>query len=513
MKKILASLSICAVLSSSLFGMGDGTIVAGAITTQTSSLLQDGKLNLMNDLFSTQVGFNGQKAMDSMLEQSGMMGYKYAPQIKNVLTSCFDIPEMPDFFKQLNLGGIDFCGIGEANDILNGIMGKGAKNMDDNGKVSTSTKKDAKTDKTVTNGSKSISVCSDEDMKAIVAKYGFESDYDKTLANIKKAGLECIPNGGNKNQLISNKDKNAKAIIVSDTFDGKSYSNDISELNNVQTDINAKNNMINNPDKVNIQSKIDADIKRDEGNLNIRNLRNEEIEFQYALRYNPNFVFPSSLNEEGTVKTPDTGYNAKLNKTIDGAKYSSSSEFTNKSIAYIVPGSKQITDGIGSGVDLNLYDVTKYQEASIDMKKSLENSMGENASNSKSSLNIIDKMGGITPFTSSIVAYKQFSKAIGDNVFTKKAQTAGTAGAAEEAGENGELGFKFGMLQGSKGIMFQLMLLNQQLENQSRTTYNVQTLNHERDMRIKMDVLNSNLEDIKTQNANIIMLLNKIANK
>lgn len=463
------------------------------------------ELSLENQVLSTQAGLNGNKAYDTALTQASKLGGAYGDDMKGMMESCFNI-DLPDFSKMLGLNGMSFCGMDGIKGMYNTAM------KDKSGTVQKENINKVTEKKDLTNEQEAVvygkvdssknncnelqdESCKDKVKESVkyekehgVDQYG-DSSTNAVKAMASKTNSEINPE--NKQDIEDKVCVNNE--LINGTTEGYSCKKDI--LQDLEKQEKTNSEISNNTSKL-----IDAserDVRENMLNANesfaesvtSRINTSREIRNDYNIRYNPNTVVFKDVETMG-----------------ENSFYKRNAEYlTNDPTLYIVPTLKDKEFTIGK------FGLDNYKEASIQFGKlKIEDVDGNVLEDSSSIKATIDRLGGVTPFTSALYGYDVSLSVMAKSIYD---------GTSAKSGEQGEIGREMAIINGLKGTMYQSMLINQQLENQNRANYNIRIKEFDK-ISQDNDNINNKLEQIQNQNALVIDLLKemnvslkKIANK
>lgn len=450
------------------------------------------ELSLENQVLSTQAGFNGNKVYDTVMNKAGDLGGPYSEELSGIMDSCFGL-DLPDFSKSLGLNGISFCGIGDLSSIVGKEVKKRTASIQSEGdnELTEAPKKPAtvvmgKTDSSKTNCNEQIDKnCStkQKEDRADELKHGVNKNGGTSTNALKVASEEVF------NKMNPDNPEDDDAICVHN------------ELNNGSTEAYAcKKDIVSDMEKQrllkveaanNTSKLIDASEREVRKNvlktnetfaesITDRVNTSREIRDDYNIKYNPNKVVYQDVEKFGERSF------YKMNKEF----------LTQDPTLYIVPMVKDNKFAIGK------YGLDNYEKAEKEFTKmKIEDVDGNVLEDSTQIKQTINRLGGVTPFTSALYGYDASLSIMAKNVYD---------GTAEKAGEQGAIGREMAVISGLKGVMYQSMMINQQLENMNRANYNIRLKEFDK-ISSDNDNLNNKLEQIQNQNALVIDLLKDIS--
>lgn len=453
------------------------------------------ELSLENQVLSTQAGLNGNKAYDTALTQASKLGGAYGDDMKGMMESCFNI-DLPDFSKMLGLNGMSFCGMDGIKGMYNTAM------KDKSGTVQKENINKVTEKKDLTDEQAQVVYATSDGSKENCNELFDSSCKEKKEESLKQEKEHGVSKNGN---TTTNAAKSMASKINSEInpenkedLEDKICLNN--ELNNGTTEgYVCKKDVVqdfgkqeeNNTEIANNNSKLIDASERDvrenmiksneafaEAITNRINI-SREIRDDYNIRYNPNTMVFKDVETMG-----------------ENSFYKRNSEYlTNDPTLYIVPTLKDKEFTIGK------FGLDNYKEASTQFSKlKIEDVDGNVLEDSSSIKSTIDRLGGVTPFTSALYGYDISLSVMAKSIYD---------GTAAKSGEQGEIGREMAIINGLKGTMYQSMLINQQLENQNRANYNIRIKEFDK-ISQDNDNINNKLEQIQNQNALVIDLLKEI---
>lgn len=457
--------------------------------------------NLTNQLMSGQASLNGNKAMDAAMAYGG----EYGKDTKNLLNDCLGL-KIPSFSKGLGLDGLGFCGMDVLTDKVQSLMKDNSKSVQPDkqqNKNVVEEKKELPVEKektvygTIDSSKENCNEAIDSKCKTkkeASVKYekangvnkhgGSSTNALKTITG--KINSDIDPNDPNdlENKVCLNNE------LTNGTTEGYSCKKDILKdfeyQEQTNSDITNNNSKFIDSSARDIRENVLKSNEKFAEAITSRVNTSREIRDDYNIRYNPSTIAIKDVETMG-----------------ENSFYKRNAEYlTNDPTIYIVPTLKDNQFG------LNKYGLDKYKDANTQFGK-LEITDNEDnvVQDSDSISKTVDRLGGVTPFSSALYGYDVSLSVMSKNIYKN------------EGGEQGTSGREMALINGLKGVMFQTMMLNQQLENQNRTNYNIRIKEFDK-ISQDNDNINNKLEQIQNQNSMVIELLKemntnlrKIANK
>lgn len=206
----------------------------------------------------------------------------------------------------------------------------------------------------------------------------------------------------------------------------------------------------------------------------------KELRDDYNVKYNPSIL---AVNDVETLKENSFYERNKDMLTKDPTMYIVPVvDEETKQFSFTKFGLEKYKDGLTS---FNNLQITDSNNKPLETKEQVKTN--------------IERMGGITPFSSALYGYEASLSTMANDVFDSVKQT-----------EKGEVGRDMAILSGLKGVMFQSVMLNQQLENKARSDYNMNVKQFSK-LSQDNDSIKNNLEQIQNQNTAILAVLKEIS--
>lgn len=430
------------------------------------------QFSLQNSILSGKITADSNKAYDQVMGKASEIGGAYSGELAGIMDSCFNF-KLPDFSAGLGLDGLDFCGIGDVNSILKKVTKSKSDNVKgtDKNKVSepkvapVGTPPDPKTDSSKNNCNPDTDPGCKESQQKIVEKLdknGRDSAGSVPTSYSKpKASQAYFSNAplATDNQLNDGSAETQSQLkhIVDDmgevTKSNGELLSDSSPLLDLSQPEDVKVNMVKNNDKK-------SEMANDRIN---ENLDNRDT---FNMYYRPDTL---------VLKDP---------ALLDNSWYSrNTSDLGNYPVKYIVPSVKD--DEAGKQFNITPYSLDNYRAGADEITKieGIET--------------VIKNSGGITPFTSSYAGYIAAKDVMAENI-------------AKNGEDQGSLGRETAMINGLKGIMYQMMLTNKNIEDFSNVTYEINKRNQTK-ISADNDELKYQLSQMQQQNMMIIIQLKEIA--
>lgn len=481
-------------------GMSGGEFAAiqGGFNQATNSFNQ----MMTNEITGkwTQVGvsdsLNGAKATadgnvlkEQAFSQAEKYGGAYGKTAANAISDCFNF-DLPSLNLGAGFGLPNFCGMDALMGSPLGNMMKGKATTiqplaNNNNQVENKvdTPKGVATQPKSDNAKKNCTVgvnkdCAEklksaaiEERKSGVGKGGSSS----TLAVKQEAQIIAYDEETEKNICSDNEwnDGTTKSYacrkdVVDDVITYDDYKNglltgDSKLLDATEKEVRA--NMVETNEKIAIDSTNRVNLSR-------------EIRDEYNLKYNPSVL---AIEDVTNMKEESYYTRNKDNLTKDPS-------------LYIVP----VVDSENKQFSFAKFGIEKYKEAITSFNNLQITDVNNKPIESKEQVKAnLERLGGITPFSSSLYGYEASLAAMANDIYGKD-------------GEQGDVGRQMAILNGLKGNMYQSVMINQQLENKARSDYNINIKQFTK-LSQSIDAMNNKLEQMENQNAAILSVLKEIS--
>ena len=506
MKKIIGamSLSVIFALSAKAIPVADTTTALQISVEQAldKGLQQFQKMleeaSLTEGLTTGDASIKGQQAYDAAIKQASEFGGAYGKDAANIMKSCFDI-SLPSFSAGLGIKGLDFCGIDSLDNMRKSYM-KGKSTSFDQETLDKFQEKISKTPGVKYNGKPLGSIigdcvagigknCKDLNKKLVedelkngttngVSSVAATKAVAEKIANAKENELD--ENGIEKDQICERNEQTG--ATTEEIACNKTTVTSTLETQKNASDLNSSSSKLSGEgSKEEIKTNMKITNNKLMQKTTDRNNDFREIRDNYNIKYNPSkFAIEDvkAIGADSTYSKMKTKDELKLDTTM-----------------YIVP---QIQD---DKFTFGKYGVDNYNQAISDFNNiTLTDPDGatKTGGDKDSVKKTVDRLGGITPFSSALYGYEGMVSVMAKNIYSN-------------GEENGEVGRELAIINGLKGNMYQTLMLNQQLENKARSDYNIRIKEFDK-LSADNDAINSNLEMIQHQNSLIINLLTELNN-
>jgi len=503
--KLKQSIIVASILlgSTNLFGVitwnAPSQIAADAISNANQwaiekvglSQFSDNEVSVQkNAALSAKASINGQKTYNAARDTISSMGGTYGKEVTSLLESCFDIPSIPSFDLGFDLDGIDFCGIGDVNDIMgkamkgkaDAVKGKDESNLTEPDEARSGEPIDPKKDGSRSNCIEEFgSGC--KEMKEKLIKEDLKGGIGKEGTTNTIVLKECAIN----NYYSFGNDTVDGTICVENSLtDGttKGYCcrKDIVDAGGEYKE--TKENIISNNSKI-------LDSNEDQIRLNVIEDNEDFIESATSRINNSRDM----RNEYNMRFNPDTLIHRDPKKMKNGNSWYERNERDLKKYpqVYIIPEVSKVGDG-DKALSINTVGLDTYKNA---FKKldSLSEYMDVDPTV------YATRLGGITPLTSSILGYKAMNAVMANTIYKEE---------GKYDGEQGFIGREMAMINGLKGVMYQSMLITQSMDSFSRMYYNTEK-NKFNKLSADNDSIKNKLNQMQQQNLMMINILKDIS--
>lgn len=443
----------------------------------------------------------GQQAYDAALKNASEFGGAYGNDAKNIMTSCFDI-SLPSFSAGLGIKGLDMCGLDSLDNMRKTAM-KGKSTSFDQQTLDRFKEKMG-----ITPGTKTIAkprgssigdcipgvgadakTCKEmnEKVAAKEARQGLSDGgvaSNAGVASVAKAISKGKATEKDENNIAKNEACSQNEMQGPTTKDLACTATTVSAIENADkemAEISSESSRLTNVDPKNVEETMLKTINKRKTDATDRVNAHIDVRDEYNKKFNPSkfaVTDPESLGTNSTYKRLESRNQLNLEPTM-----------------YLVPQFKDEKFTFGK------YGIDNYKDAINDFNNiTLTDPEGnvKAGGDTESVKKTVDRLGGITPFSSALYGYEGMVSVMAKDIYSN-------------GQENGEVGRQMAIIDGLKGNMFQTLLLNQQLENQARTDYNIRIKEFDK-ISYDNDLMNNNLELIQNQNGMIIQLLTELNN-